>query len=125
MRSLLKFMPGSILLGLALCTATAGAQTPSGSTAPAKTDHAVVVAGLGRSVDTDALARLEGGTDISEQITLNGTMSDTTTEDVGTGFNSIDGSAFSNAVGVPMVIQNSGNSVLIQNATIIDIQFQQ
>lgn len=30
--------------------------------------------------------------------------------------------AFNGAAGVPMVIQNTGNGVLIQNATIINVQ---
>jgi len=76
-------------------------------------------------VDTHALASLNGGTHITERITLNGSVSNTSTDDVSTGFNTIGGGAFSGAVGVPMVIQNSGNSVLIQNATIIDVQLQQ
>ena len=36
----------------------------------------------------------------------------------------VDERAFNGAAGVPMVIQNSGNNVLIQNATIVNVQFQ-
>ena len=38
--------------------------------------------------------------------------------------NSIDGGALANASGVPIVIQNSGANVLIQNATIINLQMR-
>jgi len=38
-----------------------------------------------------------------------------------TGNNSIDGNAFSNMNGIATVIQNSGNQVLIQNATVVDV----
>jgi hypothetical protein len=38
-----------------------------------------------------------------------------------TGGNSISGSAFSNMNGIATVIQNSGNQVLIQNATVVDV----
>jgi len=38
-----------------------------------------------------------------------------------TGNNSISGSAFSNMNGIATVIQNSGNQVLIQNATVVDV----
>jgi hypothetical protein len=38
--------------------------------------------------------------------------------------NWIGGGAFGNAAGLPMVIQNSGNSVLIQNATVVNVQMQ-
>ena len=80
--------------------------------------------GLGPSVGNAELSRLNGGTDTYQTITLNGTVSNTTTTDVATGLNEIGGGAFANAVGFPMVIQNSGNSVLIQNATIINVQMQ-
>lgn len=38
-----------------------------------------------------------------------------------TGGNSIDGGAFTNMNGIATVIQNSGNQVLIQNATVVDV----
>jgi hypothetical protein len=38
-----------------------------------------------------------------------------------TGGNTIDGSAFSGMNGIATVIQNSGNQVLIQNATVVDV----
>jgi len=38
-----------------------------------------------------------------------------------TGGNSIDGYAFSGMNGIGTVIQNSGNQVLIQNATVVDV----
>lgn len=38
-----------------------------------------------------------------------------------TGGNSIAGSAFSGMSGIATVIQNSGNQVLIQNATVVDV----
>ena len=41
---------------------------------------------------------------------------------VTTGANFITDGAFSNAGGVPMVVQNTGNNVLIQNSTILNIQ---
>ncbi|HVX05379.1 MAG TPA: hypothetical protein VHA71_09735 [Rhodanobacteraceae bacterium] len=83
-----------------------------------------VVPGLGTSVGNAELATLNGGTNTYDTITLNGTVSNTTTTDAITGSNEIGGGAFGNAVGFPMVIQNSGNSVLIQNATIVNVQMQ-
>ena len=41
-----------------------------------------------------------------------------------TGTNVISEGAFSNSVGLPTVIQNSGNNVLIQNATIVNVQIK-
>ncbi|TAN08037.1 MAG: hypothetical protein EPN36_01375 [Rhodanobacteraceae bacterium] len=82
------------------------------------------VPGLGSSVDNAKLASLYGGASSYDTITLNGNVSNTTTSNVVTGLNEIGGGAFANAAGFPMVIQNTGNSVLIQNATIINVQMQ-
>jgi len=46
---------------------------------------------------------------------------DVTNSTFTTGGNSIDGSAFSGMSGIATVIQNSGNQVLIQNATVVDV----
>ena len=83
------------------------------------------VTDFGRRVDTDVLAGLSGGADVSAKMTLNGTVSNNQADDVVTGYNSISAGSFQGASGVPMVIQNTGNNVLIQNATIINVQFRQ
>lgn len=79
---------------------------------------------FGPSVAPAALANLSGGSNVTQGIDINGSVSNTTTQDVGTGMNWIGGGAFDNAAGLPMVIQNSGNSVLIQNATVVNVQMQ-
>lgn len=121
----------AVALGLLLCAAphAAAADTPATAAAntptkPALSSHAGYVPGFGRSVDAGTLEHLSGGTDISNRITLNGNVSDNNTDHTTTGLNSIASGAFSGAVGLPMVIQNSGNGVLIQNATIINVQMQ-
>ena len=83
------------------------------------------VTDFGRRVDIDVLAGLSGGTDVSNKMTLNGTVSNNQADDVVTGYNSISAGSFQGASGVPMVIQNTGNNVLIQNAPIINVQFRQ
>lgn len=80
--------------------------------------------GLGRSVDSRTLATFSGGTEVSQRMTLNGTVSDNSASHVVTGSNAISSDSFSGAAGLPMVIQNTGNNVLIQNATIVNVQFQ-
>ncbi len=82
------------------------------------------VDGFGQSVTGNDLATLSGGTNITETMTLNGTVNNNTDDHVVTGSNTISTNSFNGAVGVPMVIQNTGNNVLIQNATIINVQFQ-
>jgi hypothetical protein len=82
------------------------------------------VAGWGPSINSAALAKLSGGTDITETMTLNGTVSDNNVDHVVNGANVISSGSFTGAMGLPTVIQNSGNAVLIQNATIVNVQFQ-
>ena len=64
-------------------------------------------------------------TQILNTNTVNGTVNDVTVLNNITGDNNINGGAFSGAQGFPMVIQNSGNGVLIQNATILNVTIEQ
>lgn len=96
----------------------------SGQRVKAISPASIDVQGLGRSVTSGTLATFSGGTEISERMTLNGTVSDNSASHVVTGSNAISGDSFSGAAGLPMVIQNTGNNVLIQNATIVNVQFQ-
>lgn len=82
------------------------------------------VEGFGTRADAGVLAKLSGGADVSSKITLNGAVSDNHADHVVTGSNAISAGSFQGAAGVPMVIQNTGNNVLIQNATIINVQFR-
>jgi len=87
-----------------------------------------------QTMPTETLAAERGGADIVQnnnetQIintnTVNGTVNDVTVLNNITGNNSVDGGAFTGAQGFPMVIQNSGNGVLIQNATILNLTIEQ
>ena len=76
-------------------------------------------------VTDEHLATLHAGTDtVSNEMRLNGAVAENTTSNVVSGANTISSGAFSNASGLPVAIQNSGSNVLIQNATIINIQMQ-
>lgn len=79
---------------------------------------------FGPKVSASALADMSGGSDVKNRVNLNGSVSDTRTRNVVTGMDTIGGDAFSNAAGLSVVIQNSGNSVLIQNSTVINLQLQ-
>lgn len=113
------------LLGLAglalapLLPMTAAAQavitTPAAAPTPA-------VAFTARPVDADTLARSRGGTDVHNDMTLHGTTANNSARNVSTGDNSISAGSFANMNGLPIVIQNSGANVLIQNATILHLQ---
>lgn len=82
-----------------------------------------------RQVDLAALDEQRGGADtttnnVMNEIHANGVVSDNQAYNLTTGMNSIAGGAFTGANGLSTVVQNSGNNVLIQNSTIINIQLQ-
>jgi hypothetical protein len=70
------------------------------------------------------LERQRGGTDTRNDARIDGAVAANTAVNVVTGGNSIDAGSFANMAGIPVVIQNSGANVLIQNATIINVQFK-
>lgn len=106
------------------------AMEPTGSTAvmptAAKAETApVVVAGMGQPLSSDQLDGYRGGADtVSSDMTLSGTVARNSATDVYSGNNILTGAAFANTNGFANVIQNSGSNVLIQNATIVNVQFQ-
>ena len=65
-----------------------------------------------------------GGTDTRNDARIDGAVGANTAVNVVTGANSIDAGSFAHMAGIPVVIQNSGANVLIQSATIINVQFK-
>ncbi len=81
--------------------------------------------GWGDAVTSERLGRTSGKDDaIHNEATLGGTVGNNTAINTVSGNNIIDSGSFANAQGLPMVIQNSGSNVLIQNATVINLQLQ-
>jgi hypothetical protein len=78
----------------------------------------------GKAVGVSRLAASRGGTAVASDMQLQGVVGDNRVSDAVTGSNLITQGAFNGAAGVPVVIQNSGNNVLIQNATIINLQLK-
>ena len=74
-----------------------------------------------KALDSNSLAKRRGGTGLSD-MKLNGVVADNRAINVTTGSNLVTEGAFTNASGLPMLIQNTGNNVLIQNATIVNVQ---
>jgi hypothetical protein len=72
----------------------------------------------------DELDTARGGTGTTIDTRLAGQVSGNTATNVQTGWNVINGGAFANMTGIPIVVQNSGANVLIQNATVIQLQLQ-
>ena len=95
---------------------------PADSAAPLDPTPATV-AGLGDPIRQDRLAQSRGGTDTATATAqLGATVANNNAMNVTSGSNIIDGGSFANMNGLPMVIQNTGANVLIQNATIINLQ---
>ena len=80
---------------------------------------------LGTPVQASSLDASRGGFDLlKNDMQLSGTVANNAATNVRAGSNSISEGAFANSSGFPMVVQNSGSNVLIQNATIVNVQFQ-
>ena len=78
-----------------------------------------------QAVDLDKLEDERGRADtVINDTKLNGDVANNSAFNVQTGSNTIDAGSFANMSGIPVVIQNSGANVLIQNATVINLQFQ-
>ena len=75
-----------------------------------------------KPVDLKVLARKRGGDGVINDMQLKGVVADNRAINVTTGGNYITEGAFAGTAGLPMVVQNTGNNVLIQNATIVNVQ---
>ena len=111
------------------------ANPPAGSAAGMMAPHAEGCAqaksaarrcidGLGPVVSADTLEHSSGGTYTSNIQNLNGAVTGNSATQVDTGSNSVSSNAFSGSVGLPTVIQNTGNNVLIQSGVIVNVQFK-
>lgn len=142
MQSSLKSHVGRRVCGVAVlaacgCAAWAGPESavPAAHDAPAvkpdagagKAAQAPDTLGFGPAADLGQLDHSRGGTDTfatTNNANLSGVVSGNSAVNVVTGSNTIDAGAFANMSGIPVVIQNSGANVLIQNATIVNLQFK-
>ncbi|VXB66013.1 hypothetical protein [Massilia sp. 9I] len=81
--------------------------------------------GWGEAASSERLGRTSGKDDtVHTEAVLGGTVGNNTAVNTVSGNNVIDQGSFANAQGLPMVIQNSGSNVLIQNATVINLRLQ-
>ncbi|SOY69640.1 conserved hypothetical protein; putative exported protein [Cupriavidus taiwanensis] len=111
--------------GLGAAMAAARADTAAATaTAPAPAPGALF-AGAARAVPVSRLDDVRGGAEVTvNDMRLHGTVADNAAVNTLSGTNHITDGAFSNAAGIPTAIQNSGSNVLIQNATIVNVQFK-
>jgi hypothetical protein len=79
---------------------------------------------LGTPVSQESLDAQRGGAEqVDNAIRVTGEVTDNTANNVTTGANNIQGGSFANASGINSVVQNTGANVLIQTATIVNVQF--
>ena len=116
------FLPGLVAAADAL-PGPADVLAPRAPEAGRSADRA---SDFGNGVAPDRLDSYRGGsyTEINNTSLSKGVVQDNTAVNVASGMNSISGGSFANASGLPIVIQNSGSNVLIQNSTIVNVQFQ-
>ena len=84
---------------------------------------------FGASTEDALLGDARGGSDLATinttlDTTLSGTVSGNSAINVLTGSNVIQGGSFANMSGIPIIVQNTGANVLIQNATVINLQLK-
>lgn len=85
------------------------------------------VPAFGNTLATDRLDAMRGGdgnvTTTTNRANVRGTVGGNTATNVVGGGNLVADGSFGNAAGISTVIQNSGSNVLIQNSTIVNVQF--
>ena len=77
------------------------------------------------AVDGQDLALSRGGAQLDltlNDATSHGVVGGNQAANLTTGSNYINGEVFSNSAGFSTVVQNSGNNVLIQNATVVNVK---
>ena len=91
-------------------------------------EHAIMPVRAASPFDTPvsdaSLAQYRGGHIETNTNNLNGQLYNNQAMANVTGSNFVTGSSFAGASGLSTVIQNSGNNVLIQNATILNLHVQ-
>lgn len=121
MTSITRLGPICMALGI-LLPATVAAQT-SQPTREVPGSVGRSVAFVAQPVDADTLAKTRGGAEVvNNDMALHGVTAGNSARNVTTGDNTISAGSFSNMSGLPTVIQNTGANVLIQNATILNLQ---
>ena len=119
--------PVALATGMTMAAVRSAVGAPAAMVTPAGTaaDGVPSVASLGAAVSGEQLGGERGKADTtSNDARLSGVVSGNSAINVATGGNSIDTGSFANMAGLPVVIQNTGANVLIQNSTIVNVQFR-
>jgi hypothetical protein len=114
---------GSVCMALGMMLPVAAAAQGALATGEASHTGDRSVAFVAMPVDSAKLESYRGGTEtVQNDMTLNGTTANNSARNVNTGDNTITSGSFANMNGLPVVIQNTGANVLIQNAVILHLQ---
>jgi hypothetical protein len=105
-------------------TAPAGNRAPAAGADARPAAGSAIPAALARPASAGELEGMRGGAGMSSSATLSGELNGNSATQVATGNNLIQSGSFANAAGLPVVIQNSGANVLIQNATVINLELK-
>jgi len=128
MRSLLSSFTFLLAAVLALPAVAGGAEQLSANVVPPSSPAPHATAAFDAAATAaadDLLARARGGSDQTVIDTrLSGAVAGNTAINVSTGANVIQSGSFANMSGIPIVVQNSGANVLIQSATVINLQLK-
>jgi hypothetical protein len=111
---------GFLLAVVVCCPVTAVAADDAAAEAAAGQVDALAGA---VAIDGDSLEQYRGGAELNlYDIRSDGVVRDNQAYNLSTGSNFIADGSFAGASGFATAVQNSGNNVLIQNATIINVQ---
>ncbi|MNT66381.1 hypothetical protein D3C72_2044420 [compost metagenome] len=111
---------------MAAARAASGAAPDTAAITAQPTAATSLFGGVAKAVPVSKLDDIRGGAEVTvNDMRLHGTVADNAAVNILSGTNNIADGAFSNAAGIPTAIQNSGSNVLIQNATIVNVQFKQ
>ena len=117
--------PESLVDKSAMSALLTAAPAEVSAVTPVAPETSVVISIFGKPITNNQLSDLRGGFDmVKNDMQLSGVVTNNSAVDVMTGSNYIANGSFANSSGFPMVVQNSGSNVLIQNATIINLQYQ-
>ena len=88
------------------------------------TGQPATVDGFGQAVSPSSLQHYSGSSLVQNNQTITGTVANDTASQITTGSNAISGNSLEGASGLPSVVQNTGNNVLIQTGVIVNVQLK-
>ncbi|SFE15670.1 hypothetical protein [Nitrosomonas sp. Nm166] len=114
---------GAILKGFILFLFVFALTSQAGLASATQSDDLLFLSSEKASIDELEKARGREGFDITtiNNMNVQATLTGNTANNNATGMNLIDNGAFTNASGMFSVIQNTGNNVIIQDSTIVNV----